>query len=97
MSKLLALHLLRRETLINTIGSLGLGLTWGWLLILIWRDVPGKRTFRHTSAAIFATSLISLQLFLLTDWRQVIVFGITAVIAFSVHLVWRIRIQNKIN
>jgi hypothetical protein len=70
---------------------------WGWLIVLMWGDVPGKRPLRHTIAAILATSLIGLQLFLLTDWGQVIIFGGTAVFAFIIHLAWRMRLQDQIN
>lgn len=78
-----------------SMGSAGLGLVWGWLLVLVWREAPGKRPLRTTAALFLATALISWQLYLFANWPQMIVFGVTAVIAFSIHLAWRTRLRNE--
>ncbi|MEJ2746756.1 MAG: hypothetical protein P8183_02390 [Anaerolineae bacterium] len=76
-------------------GSVGTGLVWGWLIVLIWRDVPGKRPLRHIIASLAATLLASCLFIWLTDWIHLLVFGGTAVFAFTLHLAWRTRLRNE--
>ncbi|MCB9421356.1 MAG: hypothetical protein H6667_16250 [Ardenticatenaceae bacterium] len=76
-------------------GSVGMGLVWGWLLVLIWRDVPGKRPLRHFLASLLATVLITALFIWLTDWIHWLVFAGTAVFAFMLHLAWRTRLRNE--
>lgn len=76
-------------------GSMGIGLVWGWLLILIWRDVPGKRPLRHFLAGLLATTLLIVLVVWLTDWVQGLVFVGTAVFSFTLHLAWRTRLRNE--
>ncbi len=78
-----------------TVGSIGLGLVWGWLLGLVWRDMLGKRPLHSAGALLLATILVSLQQFLFTNWQRTVIFGVTAVISFSVHLAWRTRLQSE--
>lgn len=77
------------------VGGIGMGLVWGWLLVLVWRDAPAKLPFRSAAFLLFATILMGTQQFLFNGGEQVVVFGVTAVIAFSIHLAWRIRLQNQ--
>lgn len=76
-------------------GSAGIGLVWGWLLILIWRDVPGKRPLRHFLASLLATALVTVWFIWLADWIHWFVFGGTAVLSFTLHLAWRTRLRNE--
>lgn len=77
------------------VGSVGMGLVWGWLLVLIWRDVPGKRPLRHFLASLLATILLIVLAAWLTDWVQGLVFVGTAVFSFSLHLAWRSKLRNE--
>lgn len=76
-------------------GSVGTGLVWGWLVVLIWREVPGKRPLRHVMASLLATFLVGGLFIWLTDWIHLFVFGGTAVFAFILHLAWRTRLRNQ--
>jgi hypothetical protein len=76
-------------------GSMGIGLVWGWLLILIWQDVLGKRPLRHFLAGLLATTLLIVLVVWLTDWVQGLVFVGTAVFSFTLHLAWRTRLRNE--
>ena len=76
-------------------GSVGMGLVWGWLLVLIWRDVPGKRPLRHFLASLLATALVCVLFIWLADRIHLLFFGGTAVISFILHLAWRIRLRNE--
>jgi hypothetical protein len=76
-------------------GSAGIGLVWGWLLILIWRDVPGKRPLRHLLAGLLATALATAWFIWLAGWTYWLVFGGTAVLSFTLHLAWRTRLRNE--
>ena len=77
------------------VGSVGMGLVWGWLLVLIWRDVPGKRPLRHFLAGLFATILVAAWFIWLTDWIHLLVFSGTAVLSFTLHWAWRTRLRNE--
>jgi hypothetical protein len=76
-------------------GSIGMGLVWGWLLALIWREVPGKRPLRHILASLLATVLIGILFIWLTDWIYLLIFVGTAVFSFILHLAWRARLRNE--
>lgn len=76
-------------------GSIGLGLVWGWLLVLIGRDVPGKRPLRHFLAALLATILQMVLVIWLTDWMDGMIFMGTAVFSFTLHLAWRTKLRNE--
>jgi hypothetical protein len=76
-------------------GSVGMGLVWGWLLVLIWRDVPGKRPLRHSLASLLATAPVGGLVTWLADWIHLLVFVGTAVFSFILHLAWRTRLRNQ--
>ena len=76
-------------------GSMGIGLVWGWLLVLIWHDVPGKRPWRHALASLLATLLASWVFVWLTDGLFWLVFVATAVFSFTLHLAWRTRLRDQ--
>ena len=78
-------------------GSMGMGLVWGWLLVLIWRDVPGKRPLRHFLVALVATTLMTMVFVWLMDWIHWLVFVGTAVFSFTMHLAWRTRLREKVD
>jgi hypothetical protein len=75
-------------------GSIGMGLVWGWLLVLIWRDVPGQRPWRHFLATLLATVPASGVFLWLADGGHGLVFVGTAVFSFSLHLAWRTRLRR---
>ncbi len=79
----------------TVVGSVGMGLVWGWLLVLIWRDVPGKRPLRHFLATLLATILLIVLVAWLTDWIHGSVFVGTAVFSFTLHLAWRTKLRNE--
>lgn len=76
-------------------GSIGMGLVWGWLIVLIWRDVPGKRPLRHFLAGLIATTFLTVLVVWLTSWFHGLVFVGTAVFSFSLHLAWRTKLRNE--
>lgn len=76
-------------------GSVGTGLVWGWLVVLVWREVPGQRPLRHILASLLATLLASWLFIWFTDWIHLSVFGGTAVFSFILHLAWRTRLRNQ--
>ena len=76
-------------------GSVGMGLVWGWLIVLIWRDVPGKRPLRHMMAALGASLLAGFLFIWFTDGIHLLVFGGTAVFSLILHLAWRTRLSNS--
>jgi NhaP-type Na+/H+ or K+/H+ antiporter len=80
---------------VTAVGSVGMGLVWGWLLVLIWRDVPGKRPLRHFLAGLLATTLLIMLAAWLTDWLHGLVFVGTAVFSFTLHLAWRTKLRNE--
>jgi hypothetical protein len=77
-------------------GSVGIGLVWGWLLLLIWREVPGQRPLRHIIASLIATTLASALFIWLTDGIHLLVFVGTAVFSFILHLAFRTRLRENI-
>jgi hypothetical protein len=72
-----------------------MGLVWGWLLVLIWRDVPGKRPLRHFLAGLLATTCLIVLVVWLTGWIHGSVFVGTAVFSFTMHLAWRTKLRNE--
>lgn len=77
-------------------GSMGIGLVWGWLLLLVWREVPGQRPLRHLIASFIATILACALFIWLAEGIHLFVFVGTAVFSFILHLSWRTRLRENV-
>jgi len=84
--------------LISSIGSLGIGLMWGWLLVLLRGQAAAQRpSWRVLLILFLATAALSGLIAWLADGLTVLLFGGTAVISFIVHLAWRHALAERRN
>lgn len=80
--------------LITQMGSVGMGLVWGWLLVLFGGRLPIKRPFLTFFLLLLATALAAYQLFRLTDFTHLILFLATTCAALLFHFMWRESLQK---
>jgi hypothetical protein len=87
---LIAVHLVSgTNMLIAWLGSTGMGLMWGWLLILFGGRGPLRRPLVNTLVLGLATLLFALQLFWFTDGQALVFFLLATTISSALHLAWR--------
>lgn len=78
---------------ITLLGSIGIGLVWGWL-IGPFGDRP-RRKFFNVLAVSAATLLLAGLVYWVAEWQQAVFFlGFTA-LAFLVHLSWRQELRRR--
>ena len=75
-------------------GSLGIGLMWGWLLILVSNQQP-QQPERHILLLLIATAVMVSQIYSMNGLPAVWVFLITAVFSGIIHLSWRRRLRQQ--
>lgn len=74
----------------SSFGGLGMGLVWGWLLILVGSNrTASRRPILDFLALGLATLLIALQQLWLANVKTLIFFVIATAFAFVMHLAWR--------
>ena len=73
--------------LVVSLGSIGLGLMWGWLLMLVSR-MRVKRPFIHTISLILATIALGIVQYLFAGWPALIRFVIAMLFALFAHIIW---------
>ncbi len=69
------------------IGSIGIGLVWGWLVGTLEGRV--KRSLRGTIGAAASTLAVAVTIYGFEAWRGLAGFLIAAGVALLVHLSWR--------
>jgi hypothetical protein len=81
--------------LITSFGGVGMGLVWGWLLILVGSNTtPGRRPIRNIIALGLATVIFILQLLWLADGKTLIFFLAATTFSFLMHLAWRQSLRS---
>lgn len=81
---------------IGILGSLGLGLVWGWLIGILSRALPA-RSLLHYLALGLATALLALETWLLVDWRAAVFFVAAATLALCLHLIWLHSLRRQLS
>ncbi len=82
-------------SLITMIGTVGMGLVWGWLLLLIGGRGQAKRPFLTPFFLFLATFLVTVYLFLLTTLAASILFLIAALLTAFFHLAWQQELRRR--
>lgn len=81
---------------IGMLGSLGLGLVWGWLIGIVSRSLP-PRWLLHCLALGLATALLTLETWLFVDWRAAVFFVVAVTLALCVHLIWLHSLRRQLS
>lgn len=80
----------------DVLGSIGIGLVWGWLLVLLVNRPPRQRPYRNLLAvAIFTVGLAGL-LYVLTAVPALIAFFLALILAFSIHFAWLHQLRTRV-
>ncbi|MCP5094853.1 MAG: hypothetical protein GY943_04800 [Chloroflexi bacterium] len=82
--------------MIVSFGSIGLGLMWGWLIVLTVRT-PRKRPFTNALALLLATAAIAATQFYFSGHPSLIRFFIATFLAYFAHMVWLRGLQQRKN
>lgn len=79
---------------ITSLGSVGIGLVWGWLLVMISRaPFPVARPLRTFIALSLATVALSMQLYWLGGGRSLVLSLMMMALSFVIHLAWRYSLR----
>jgi hypothetical protein len=82
--------------LIDSLGSVGMGLVWGWLLVLIGgSSTPGKRPFRNFLALSLATIIFGLHFLLFGSEQTLFLFLLAVPCSLILHLAWRQSLRSS--
>lgn len=75
------------------LGSLGMGLMWGWLIsVPKGRNRQPARTFLALG---LATLTLGSEVFIFADWRALALFLGASALAFLIHLGWRRELRGR--
>jgi hypothetical protein len=82
---------------IASLGGIGLGLVWGWLLALVSGRERSLRPYLSYLWLALATLLVALQVLLLTNWDRLVVACFLGALACGVfvHLGWREDLSKR--
>lgn len=75
------------------LGSLGLGLVWGWWLVLIGRT-GWPRPLRSLFTLIFPTLLLLVLLWSMADGVTAVLFLAAVIVSLFIHLAWRQKLAQ---
>ena len=75
------------------LGSMGVGLVWGWLLGRVADTVPGS--FSNVLFVLIATSLVLLEVYWLASWSAMGISSGALVLSFLLHLGWRRSLRQR--
>ncbi len=73
--------------MIVSVGCIGIGLVWGWLLAKLPHQF--RRPRMTITVLLAATALVGIQVYTLSEVRALALFLGAAVLAFFIHLMWR--------
>lgn len=79
--------------LITMLGSMGLGLVWGWLMGGL--SGRGGRLLLNGLALSTATLVFAIEVFLLAGWRALAPFLGAAAFALLLHVLWRRDLRKR--
>ncbi len=76
-----------RSAVLGTLGSIGLGLVWGWLIGSFIGHM--HRPIRSLVSIFLVTLSIVAQVILFLDWIRLLFFLGAALFALFIHVEWR--------
>jgi hypothetical protein len=79
--------------LITMLGSIGLGLVWGWLMGSL--SGRGRRLLLNGLALSTATLVFAIEVFLLAGWRALVIFLGAAASALFLRVLWRRELRKR--
>ncbi|MEO8435908.1 MAG: hypothetical protein ABI596_13495 [Pyrinomonadaceae bacterium] len=75
------------------LGSIGVGLVWGWLLGGVGDTVRGS--FSNVLSVLVATSLLLLEVYWLASWSGIGIALGALVLSLLLHLGWRRSLRQR--
>ena len=83
--------------MVGVLGSIGIGLVWGWLLVLLVNRPPRRRPILNLLAAAVFTAWLAWLLYVLTAVPPLIAFFLAFILAFSVHYAWLHQLRARVD
>lgn len=78
------------------IGSVGLGLVWGWWLGLTSRHGAWQRPFRPLFLLLLPTLMAAALLWALVDGQTAVLFLAALIFSLFIHLSWRQKLAQEL-
>jgi hypothetical protein len=79
--------------LITLLGSIGVGMVWGWLLAGV--SGSGRKPILNVLLLSVATTLLLAEVLWLAGWRSAVFLLGAAGMAFLIHRCWRRVLYNR--
>ena len=85
----------RKNMSMAWIGSIGVGIVWGWLAGQV--IVRKSNLIINVASLAVGTSLIIIQIYLLTDLLAITAFAFAIVCAFTAYMSWIYKLRQIAN
>jgi hypothetical protein len=79
-------------SILNILGSIGIGAVMGWLLGLL---EPSRLRISQLLAIIFANGLILLEIVWFTGWQVAVAAFCSGFFMFLIHKLWRRELRRR--
>lgn len=79
----------------DVLGSIGIGLVWGWLLVLLVNRPPHRRPYINLLVVVIFTVWLAWLLYALTAVPALVTFFLALILAFSVHFAWLHQLRTR--
>ncbi len=76
-------------------GVIGMGLMWGWLMVLLVDQSMAKRPFINLATVALITIWLGWTIYVLAGSAPLIPFFIAFIISFLIHIAWRAQLRRK--
>ncbi|VAW33034.1 hypothetical protein MNBD_CHLOROFLEXI01-4193 [hydrothermal vent metagenome] len=76
-------------------GVVGIGLMWGWLMVLLVDQTMAKRPYINLATVALITIWLGWIIYLLVGSAPLIPFFIAFIISFLIHIAWRTQLRRK--
>ena len=77
------------------LGALGLGLVWGWLLVLRGAGLSRSAGLRYATIAGVATLLVGAQVAIQAGVTTLPAWPLGVAVAATAHAIWRRRLRQR--
>lgn len=81
--------------LLSLLGSIGLGMVWGWLLGKI--AFFSSQSISQLLILVASTLLVGGEVYFFLDWQAVAAFSVGGIITLLLHYLWLKQLSKNIN
>ena len=80
---------------IASLGGIGIGFVWGWLVVLFYGRGRARRPYLNLFVAAAAAALVAVDVFTVTGWQTLMFFLGATVFVLCIHLGWLQSLRER--